>query len=97
MHFRTLIDFDNCFLINAGTLKGDWAGITVLDLKTREVAGFNLLDDGQVSATLATAWMTARIAESGPIQLLLMGVGIQQVCIEPRNITHASMFAKQET
>ena len=51
MHFRTLIDFDKCFLINAGTLKGDWAGITVLDLKTREVAGFNLLDDGQVSAT----------------------------------------------
>ena len=51
MHFRTLIDFDDCFLVNGGTLKGDWAGITVLDLKARQVAGFNLLDDGQVSAT----------------------------------------------
>jgi predicted phosphodiesterase len=51
MHFRTLIDFERCFLINAGTLKGERAGITLLDMRTRQVAGFNLLDDGRVCAT----------------------------------------------
>ena len=37
-------------LINAGTLKGRWAGITVLDIAAREVAGFNLQDGGAVVA-----------------------------------------------
>lgn len=51
MHFRTLIDFERCFLINAGTLKGERPGITLLDMHARQVAGFNLLDDGRVCAT----------------------------------------------
>ena len=51
MHFRTLIDFEHSYLINAGTLKGRWAGITVLDIAAREVAGFNLQDGGAVVAT----------------------------------------------
>ena len=40
--FRTLIDFEDCFLINAGTLKGERSGITLLDMYARQVAGFNL-------------------------------------------------------
>ena len=51
MHFRTLIDFDDCHLVNAGTLKGERAGLTVLDLNMREVSGFNLLDDGRICPT----------------------------------------------
>jgi predicted phosphodiesterase len=48
MHFRTLIDFDNCHLVNGGTLKGERAGITLLDLKLREISSFNLLDNGSI-------------------------------------------------
>lgn len=51
MHFRTLIDFDSCYLLNGGTLKGQQPGITVLDIVARQVTGFNLLDDGDVWAT----------------------------------------------
>ena len=48
MHFRTLIDFKHCHLVNAGTLKGAYAGVTVLDLLSRKLSSVNLDDDGSV-------------------------------------------------
>tara|TARA_B100000900_G_scaffold392464_1_gene387969 strand:- start:723 stop:1463 length:741 start_codon:yes stop_codon:yes gene_type:complete len=51
MHFRTLIDFKHCHLVNAGTLKGQHAGVTVLDLLSRELSSVNLNDDGSVCRT----------------------------------------------
>ena len=48
MHFRTLIDFEHCHLVNAGTLKGAHAGVTVLDLLSRKLSSVNLDDDGSV-------------------------------------------------
>ena len=41
MHFRTLIDFENCQLINAGTLKGLYSGVSILDVDEQMVSGFD--------------------------------------------------------
>lgn len=51
MHFRTLIDFNHSYLLNAGTLKGRYAGVSVLDLARREVCGYNVVDDDSIHAT----------------------------------------------
>ncbi len=42
MHFRTLIDFANCQLINAGTLKGLHSGVSILDLDAHTLCGYDL-------------------------------------------------------
>ena len=41
MHFRTLIDFETCKLINAGTLKGLYSGLSVLDLDEQTLSGYD--------------------------------------------------------
>ena len=45
MHFRTLIDFKNCQLINGGTLKGPYPGVTIIDLGAQELCGFDFFPD----------------------------------------------------
>jgi predicted phosphodiesterase len=45
MHFRTLIDFKNCQLINGGTLKGPYPGVTIIDLNAQELCGFDFCPD----------------------------------------------------
>ena len=48
MHFRTLIDFENCQLINAGTLKGLYSGLSILDGDKQIVSGFDFTPDGVI-------------------------------------------------
>ena len=45
MHFRTLIDFEHCQLINGGTLKGLYSGVSILDLDAQTLTGFDLCSD----------------------------------------------------
>ena len=45
MHFRTLIDFENCQVVNGGTLKGSYPGVTILDLAAEELCGFDFSSD----------------------------------------------------
>jgi len=40
-HFRVLIDFENLLLMNAGTLKGDRAGVTIMDFREGSVTAFS--------------------------------------------------------
>lgn len=46
MHFRVLIDFSNLLLLNAGTLKGERGGISVVDFAGGVVAAFEVGDAG---------------------------------------------------
>lgn len=45
MHYRTIIDFEDCILINAGTLKGNYPVLTVLDFGADVVIGYSIKDD----------------------------------------------------
>ena len=45
IHYRTLIDFEDCFLINAGTLRGDRPAATILDVHQGTVVGYTMKDD----------------------------------------------------
>ena len=45
MHFRTLIDFENCQVVNGGTLKGAYPGVTIIDLEVEELCGFDFNAD----------------------------------------------------
>jgi predicted phosphodiesterase len=45
MHFRVLIDFSNLLLMNAGTLKGDRAGVSVIDFLGGTVCAFEIGDE----------------------------------------------------
>ena len=45
MHFRTVVDFKRTQMINAGTLKGQYAGFCMLDLTALTLSSFNLIDD----------------------------------------------------
>jgi len=47
MHFRVLIDFPELLLINAGTLKGEFGGITVIDFETAQISAFEVADAGR--------------------------------------------------
>ncbi|MEZ5559367.1 MAG: metallophosphoesterase family protein [Pseudomonadales bacterium] len=44
MHFRVLIDFAQLLLINAGTLKGDHAGISIVDFESGSVSAYDVSD-----------------------------------------------------
>ena len=48
MHFRTLIDFEACKLINAGTLKGLYSGLSILDLDAQTLNGFDFAPGGMI-------------------------------------------------
>ena len=45
MHFRTLIDFEHCQIVNGGTLKGPYPGVTIIDLEADELCGFDYSAD----------------------------------------------------
>jgi hypothetical protein len=45
MHFRTLIDFEKCQLINAGTLKGTYPGVCIIDAELGTLESFDFQSD----------------------------------------------------
>ena len=45
IHYRTIIDFEDCIVINAGSLKGERAGVTVIDFETDMVSGYLIGED----------------------------------------------------
>ena len=46
IHFRVLIDFRNLVLLNAGTLKGERGGLSIVDFAGGSVAAFEVADTG---------------------------------------------------
>lgn len=46
MHFRVLIDFPQMLMMNAGTLKGDSGGISIVDFETGSISAYELKDNG---------------------------------------------------
>ena len=48
MHFRTVIDFPRTQVINGGTLKGQFAGFSLLDVEAQRIDSFNLSDNGKI-------------------------------------------------
>ena len=50
MHFRTVIDFPKTQVINGGTLKGQFAGFSLLDIESQCIHSFNFTGDQQVEA-----------------------------------------------
>jgi predicted phosphodiesterase len=42
LHHRVLIDFDHALLLNAGTLKGPQAGVSIVDFEAGDVRAFEL-------------------------------------------------------
>ena len=47
MHFRVMIDFVGLTMLNAGTLRGDHAGVSVVDFAGDAVSVFSVRDDTQ--------------------------------------------------
>jgi len=50
LHYRVLIDFHDLLLLNAGTLKGDYSGITVMDFPADVVTAYEVGDAGRPQA-----------------------------------------------
>ena len=48
IHYRTMIDFEYCHLINAGTLRGERPAVTILDTDQGVVVGYTMKDDSQM-------------------------------------------------
>ena len=48
MHFRTVVDFARTQMINAGTLKGQFAGFCLLDLAESTLKSFNFNAQAQI-------------------------------------------------
>jgi predicted phosphodiesterase len=46
MHFRVLIDFSELLLVNAGTLKGERGGVSLIDFDGGAVAAYEVGDQG---------------------------------------------------
>ena len=46
MHFRVLIDFVGMTLLNAGTLRGDHAGVSMIDFEGDQISTFSIADSG---------------------------------------------------
>jgi len=44
MHFRMLIDFENLLLMNAGTIKGNYAGVSIIDFDEGTITAFTIRD-----------------------------------------------------
>jgi predicted phosphodiesterase len=49
MHFRVLIDFAGLTLLNGGTLKGDRAGVCVVDFETDSISAHDASPGGRLS------------------------------------------------
>lgn len=50
MHFRTVIDFPQTQVINGGTLKGQFAGFSLLDIEAQCIQSFNFAGEQEVEA-----------------------------------------------
>ena len=48
IHYRTMIDFEDCHLINAGTLRGKRPAVTILDTDQCVVVGYTMKDDSEM-------------------------------------------------
>jgi hypothetical protein len=48
MHFRTVIDFPQTQVINGGTLKGQFAGFSLLDIEAQCIQSFNFAGEQEV-------------------------------------------------
>lgn len=48
MHFRTLIDFPRTQVVNAGTLKGQYSGFSLIDIQENQLDSYNLSENGEV-------------------------------------------------
>jgi len=46
LHYRVLIDFHDLLLLNAGTLKGQYSGITIMDFEADAVTAYEVADAG---------------------------------------------------
>jgi predicted phosphodiesterase len=46
LHYRVMIDFENLLVLNAGTLKGGYAGVSVMDFSADGVSSFAVTDEG---------------------------------------------------
>lgn len=47
MHFRMLLDFETLTLLNAGTLMGDHAGVSIMDFSSGSISAYALDDSGR--------------------------------------------------
>jgi len=47
LHYRVLIDFQDLLLMNAGTLKGAYAGFSIMDFEQAVVRAYGLDDNGR--------------------------------------------------
>jgi hypothetical protein len=45
MHFRVLIDFPELLMINAGTLKGEYGGISLADFESDQISAYEIRDN----------------------------------------------------
>jgi predicted phosphodiesterase len=48
MHFRTVIDFPSTQVINGGTLKGQFAGFSILDICRGQIDSFNFSEENDI-------------------------------------------------
>ena len=48
MHFRTVIDFPSTQVINGGTLKGQFAGFSILDIGNGQIDSFNFSGENDI-------------------------------------------------
>lgn len=48
MHFRTVIDFPKTQVINGGTLKGQFAGFSILDVEAARITSYNFSEKRQI-------------------------------------------------
>ncbi|MEM8767359.1 MAG: metallophosphoesterase [Pseudomonadota bacterium] len=46
MHFRILVDFEALTLLNAGTVKGPHAGVSIMDFAGGSVSAYSIADEG---------------------------------------------------
>jgi hypothetical protein len=53
MHFRMLIDFEQLTLMNAGTVSGTYAGVSMVDFQSGEISVYGVSDDAPPARQLA--------------------------------------------
>ncbi len=60
MHFRTLVDFPSCQIINAGTLKGKFPGVTLLDAANQTLVSYDCIPTCASSDAATYAFLQAQ-------------------------------------
>ena len=87
MHFRTVVDFTRTQMINAGTLKGQYAGFCMLDFTALTLSSFNFIDDAQAELVrtfdlLRTQWSQNLEQHRGIRRILGTGYASQVRSVE---------------